>query len=90
MTSTQIEAIRVEAKRDAQLFVDEFGEALDPSETDLDGEAWAMADVKRELLSDEDLQRGWEIYQSELVRETKRLAVLASSLPTTTRRSSPR
>lgn len=63
----------------AKLFVEVFGEALDPSETDWDAVAWEADSDKlftgsdyrtREHLSD----FYWETYQTALISATKKLA----------------
>lgn len=65
-------AVVDEARRDARAFVEEFGEAIDPAETDWDGEAWAMADSRR--AAEEAGLDLWPLYQETLVIETRRLA----------------
>jgi hypothetical protein len=61
-----------EAKKDAAIFVEEFGEALDPSETDWDGVAWDDVSKNLGIYPDEHGVL-WEVYQTELVLETERL-----------------
>lgn len=76
--STQAaEAVLLAARQDAQAFVDEFGQPIDPSATDWDAEAFAMvaADLR---LDGDDRNELWPIYQAELVAETARLAGEAS------------
>lgn len=69
LTKTQIVAIEAAAKRDAQLFVNEFDEGFDPDISDWDGEAWgqetALADTGA---------KGFALYQKTLVEESARLA----------------
>lgn len=62
-----------EAKRDAVLFVEEFGTPLDPAATDWDGTAWEVADVRSDAEDAGALDAAWEVYSAALVAETKRL-----------------
>lgn len=64
-------AVIEEAKKDAQLFVDEWNEPLDPETTDWDATAWA--DVQVKLHFNGSFENLWELYQSTLVAETERL-----------------
>lgn len=68
---TLIAQIENRARRDAALFVAEFGEPLDPSETDWDGSAWALA--SSEIDGADQIENGFELYQSALIAETERL-----------------
>jgi hypothetical protein len=69
--SAALELARRLAKADAQTFVDEFAEELDPSQTDWDGTAWSLCDLgEYENLRDEL----WGAYQSELIAETRGLS----------------
>lgn len=78
--SEAVEILKQKAREDAKLFFEEFGEELDPASTDWDSVAFQTSfnelafDTKDALEQCSD--RGWEVYQSELVAETKRLAGL--------------
>jgi hypothetical protein len=64
------------ARRDAKLFVEEFGEPLDPAETDWDSVAWgeALRAVRAaDELTDDECDSLWSVYQETLVSETERL-----------------
>lgn len=55
----------------AEMFVEEFGEPLDPDKTDWDGEAWAN---DGRGLSGDQQEFFWPIYQDALISRTRRLA----------------
>lgn len=86
---TVTEALIELAKRDAQVFAEEFpGETLDGS--DWDSEAWAVAagelssEIKDELATlnpgtDDGLDLGWECYAHHLRAEIKKLADRAAA-----------
>lgn len=69
LTAARIAKIEAAAKGDAKLFVEEFGEALDPESTDWDSEAWAQETA----LAAETGGKGFSCYQRALVEETARL-----------------
>jgi hypothetical protein len=69
---TTKDRVIAEAKKDAALFVEEFGEPIDPFKTDWDADAWADAAQNLGLDNDEYAML-WEAYQTELVAETERL-----------------
>ena len=93
--SEAIETLKAHARKDAAIFVDEFNEPLDPSNTDWDSVAFhttyqALAFETQDALSEcsdfrpfipveeaierqEFADRGWEVYQTELVEESVRL-----------------
>lgn len=65
-----VERVEMEATKDAALFVEEFNEPLDSSETDWDSEAWSGVSLN---LTDDEQDVLWPIYQAKLVAETERL-----------------
>lgn len=64
--------IKDSAKRTAALFFEEFGEPLDPAETDWDATAWDF-DAGDLRLSDTQQDKYWDFYQAALIAETYRL-----------------
>jgi hypothetical protein len=80
LTAEDQSEITAAAKVTAAMFAQEFpGEALDPAKTDWDGTAWD--DDQRDLSCRPVIEdntalytEAWELYQSTLVAETKRLA----------------
>src|SRR5262245_56563730 len=74
MTQEQVDRIKAKAEETAQMFVDEFGEPLNPSMTDWDATAWQ--EDGRALFGDNGELRdeGWPIYQKTLIAETEFLA----------------
>ncbi len=66
---TQIEEL---ARETAGLFVEEFGEPLNPEQTDWGAKAW-QGDAHTLNLTEEHKEEGWPIYQAALVTETQRL-----------------
>lgn len=73
MTQEQINEIEAAAKKTAVLFVDEFGEALNPATTDWDGVAWANDADELSFAVDDFWGEAWAVYQVALVAETERL-----------------
>jgi hypothetical protein len=76
--ATPIEQAEALAKRAAAGFVREFGEPLDPAETDWDGMAWsldvgAIRTEAGERLEPDQVDALWPAYQAALVAETRRL-----------------
>lgn len=76
LTKAAIEAIQAKARETAQMFVDEFNQAPDPSATDWDSTAWQ--DDGRELqeaghFNNQQWDTAWRVYQAELIAETRRL-----------------
>lgn len=68
--------IRTRARDDAASFVEEFGEPIDPAETDWD--ATGFGDLRRELqlddyLSEDGIEKCYRSYVETLVAETRRL-----------------
>lgn len=59
------------AREAADLFLEEFGEPLDPAQTDWDGAAWENDSAG---LSEDEQDFFWPIYQETLVNRTKHLA----------------
>lgn len=77
LTQSQRVAIEFAAAEDAHVFVDEFpGEYLDPSKTDWDAEAWSAYSESRNL---KGVEGSFELYQSTLVEEVRRLVEDAKS-----------
>jgi hypothetical protein len=78
LTGRQKEEIKEAAHGTAQMFVDEFNEALDPSKTDWDGTAWqedrSNLSFKDALGNQEIYDEAWTLYQAERVAETERLS----------------
>lgn len=72
LTQSQIAAITAKAQETAQMFVDEFNEALNPAQTDWDAIAW-QEDRRHFGIDWADDGEGWEIYQKALVAQTKKL-----------------
>lgn len=71
MTTNQKDEITRLATETARMFVDEFGEQIDPAATDWDAVAWD--DDRRKLsfsLEDANYGEAWEFYSDELVRLT--------------------
>lgn len=80
LTDAERGEIETAARETAKLFVDEFGEPLDPAATDWDGEAWAhdrtaFSVALRQALdrSDPLYDEAWRAYDAALVAETERL-----------------
>jgi len=63
------------AKESARAFVEEFGEALDPSKTDWDAIAWVedRRHVKHFGMAGIEDVEAWEMYQAVLITETKNI-----------------
>jgi len=78
LTTEQRNEIETAAKATAALFVEEFGEPLDPATTDWDATAWETdrSDLSfRDLLDDQVIYvLAWDLYDRTLVAETERLA----------------
>jgi hypothetical protein len=64
------------ARRDAKLFVEEFGEPLDPATTDWDSTAWGevQQSLRAAEWTNDQLEPLWPHYQGWLISETRRLA----------------
>lgn len=67
------EEVTKEAKKDAQLFVDEFNEPLNPAETDWDSEGFNNCQFSFHTNDTKTYDESWSLYQSTLVAETKLL-----------------
>mgnify|MGYP003516671842 FL=1 len=80
LTANQRAEIMAAAKATAALFVDEFGEALDPSATDWDSTAWETdsSDLSFRDEIENCWGEAWSLYQNALVIETQRLVEVAS------------
>lgn len=62
---------RVNAKRFAELFVEEFGEPLDRETTDWDSQAWANTEWGDDLPTPADAEKLWPIFAEALAKETR-------------------
>lgn len=77
LTQTQKDRIILEAQRDAEAFVDEYGEAFDPAMTDWDGTAWGCF-YEQVLTESQDIWGdGYQLYQDTLGTATQRLMELS-------------
>jgi hypothetical protein len=73
MNATLKAQIEAKAREAAAGFVEEFGEPINPSKTDWDGEAWFNDRLDLGIDDDDDVEAGWPIYQTALVAETRNL-----------------
>ena len=62
-----------QAKQDAELFVDEFNEQIDPKTTDWDAVGFGECRFSFHTNDPKTHDEAWELYQTTLVEETGRL-----------------
>lgn len=83
MAADYREGVEIAAKATAQMFVDEFGEALDPETTDWDAVAWEndrAQCIPAVDVCDKLAEKYWPVYQEALVAETARLVKLSAKV----------
>lgn len=64
------EEIIKQAKEDAQMFVDEFHEQLNPAKTDWDAVGFQSCNFSFHTKDQQTYDEAWDLYQSTLVEET--------------------
>ena len=73
LTEVAEEEVTKQAKEDAEIFVDEWNEDLNPTQTDWDAEGFQNCQFSFHTQDQKTYDQAWNLYQSALAAETKRL-----------------